>query len=193
MKTYGQYCGLAKALDHIGDRWTLLIVRELLLGPRRYSEMRAALPGIATNLLADRLRHLRANEVISKSEDGSYELTEFGRELEDVIHGLVRWGGRWMGQRRPSETFHAEWLAVALKALLPKLSGGRVQIETPEATISLDRGEVRIASLAAPDAVVKGSPETILGVAAGHIPLSAVNISGSRDVVAAIFPGRSPD
>lgn len=193
MKTYGQYCGLAKALDHVGDRWTLLIVRELLLGPRRYSEIRAALPGIASNLLADRLRDLVADEVISKSEDGSYELTEFGRELEDVIHALVRWGGRWMGERRESESFHAEWLAVALKALLPKFSKGRVQFETAEATLSLDRGEVRIASLEAPDAVVKGSPETILAVAAGHVPLSAVDVSGSHDVVAAIFPGRSPN
>src|SRR5687767_14976263 len=109
MKTYGQYCGLAKALDHIGDRWTLLIVRELLLGPRRYSQIRAALPGIATNLLAERLRNLESDGMVRRNGDGAYELTAFGRGLEEAIHSLVRWGGRWMTQRAEEDSFAPEW------------------------------------------------------------------------------------
>src|SRR3989337_2325555 len=111
-KTYGQYCGLAKALDHIGDRWTLLVIRELLLGPRRYSVIREALPGIATNLLADRLRDLERDGLVSRT-DGTYELTEVGRGLEPAIYDLVQWGGLWMHSRPRSDTFRPEWLVIA--------------------------------------------------------------------------------
>jgi DNA-binding HxlR family transcriptional regulator len=191
VKTYGQYCGLAKALDHVGDRWTLLIVRELLLGPRRYSQIRAALPGIATNLLADRLRELATEEIIRRNDNGTYELTEFGRGLEHVIHGLVRWGGRWMRERRKGEQFEPEWLAVALGALLPKRPRARIEIRAGDAVLSLDRDIVRIGSLETPDAVLEGAPEAILALAAGEGPLSAVSIRGDRAVVAAVF-GKRP-
>lgn len=185
MKSYGQYCGLAKALDHVGDRWTLLIVRELLIGSRRYSQIRAALPGIATNLLADRLRDLQADGIISCVEpEGTYELTEFGRELEKSVHELVRWGARWMGQRESGDAFRSEWLAVALAALLPRRRSGRVEIRAGETVISIDRGRVSLGPVAEPDAVVEGSPEAILGVAAGEVPLSALKVRGDRSTAA---------
>jgi DNA-binding HxlR family transcriptional regulator len=187
MRSYGQYCGLAKALDHIGDRWTLLIVRELLVAPRRYSQIRAALPGIASNLLADRLRGLTADGVVARDQEGRYQLTEFGRQLESVILDLVRWGGRWMRARPDSEVFRAEWLVVALKALLMRESSGRLEIRVDGTSISVEGGEVHVGEVLSPDAVVEGPPDAILGVAAGELPLSAVNVTGDAKVVAAVL------
>ena len=100
VKSYAQYCGLARALDVVGERWSLLIVRELLEGPRRYSELMAGLPGIATNLLVERLRGLEANEVIHRSEDGRYSLTPWGQDLHEVVYALGRWAGPLMARPR---------------------------------------------------------------------------------------------
>jgi DNA-binding HxlR family transcriptional regulator len=190
VKTYGQYCALAKALDHVGDRWTLLIVRELLIGPRRYSQIRAALPGIATNLLADRLRTLESDEVVSRTPEGTYELTGFGRGLEDAVQGLVRWGGHWMGERDPRDTFQPDWLVVALRALLPRATGARVELRVDGGAISFDGDEIRAGGIEDPHAIVYGNPETILGVATGAVPLSELSISGSPSAVEAVMlPG----
>lgn len=92
MKSYGQLCGAALALDVIGDRWSLLVVRELLEGPRRWTDVRAGLPGIAKNLLAERLRGLEAEGVLEHREDDRYGLTARGEALRPVIEALVVWG-----------------------------------------------------------------------------------------------------
>ena len=99
MKSYHQYCSVARALDLVGDRWVLLIVRELLaFGPSRYSDLKHGLPGIASNLLADRLRTMEAGGLIERREapapigSGVYQLTTRGRELDDVLRSLARWG-----------------------------------------------------------------------------------------------------
>src|SRR5207248_3976431 len=91
VRSYRQYCGLARGLDVIGDRWILLIVRELLNGPRRYNELLDGLPGIATNLLADRLRDLVDTGVLERREGQTYALTEWGEGLRDVVFALGRW------------------------------------------------------------------------------------------------------
>ncbi len=97
-RTFQQYCPIARALDVVGERWSLLIVRELLVGPKRYTDLRQALPGMWTNLLADRLRQLEAAGVIRRAElpppaaRTVYELTERGRELQGVLFALARWG-----------------------------------------------------------------------------------------------------
>src|SRR5918995_3325809 len=97
-RRYDQYCALARTLDVVGERWTLLLVRELLLGPRRYKDLLAGLPGIGTNLLAERLRHLEEFGLVRRRSlpppAGSrvYELTELGRGLESVVMELGRWG-----------------------------------------------------------------------------------------------------
>ena len=181
-KTYGQYCALAKALDHVGDRWTLLVVRELLVGPRRYSEIRSALPGIATNLLADRLRELERDEVIEKAADNRYTLTEHGKGLEHVVHALVRWGGRWMISRDTDEIFRPQWLVVALAALLPKRRTGRVELRVDGELLHLDRGRVALGPVDEPDAVIEAPPTELLGVAAGELPLSVLKIRGNRAI-----------
>ncbi len=103
MKSYGQYCPVAHALDQIGDRWALLIVRELMLGQRRYTDLAEALPGIGTNILAGRLRDLEGAGVVRRTKLPPpaavtvYELTPEGRGLEDVLRSLARWGARTMG------------------------------------------------------------------------------------------------
>src|SRR5215218_994013 len=94
-RSYAQYCGLARSLDTIGDRWSLLIVRELLLGPLRYSQLKATLGGIATNLLADRLRSLETSGVIERQlgDPGGvvYVLTPWGAQLREPVESLIRW------------------------------------------------------------------------------------------------------
>ena len=99
-RTYGQSGGLAQALEIIGERWALLIVRDLLEGPRRFTDLRSGLPRIATNVLSARLKQLETAGVVRRRvlprPDGSvvYELTDYGRELEDVVDSLARWGAR---------------------------------------------------------------------------------------------------
>jgi DNA-binding HxlR family transcriptional regulator len=130
-RSYNQYCAVARGLDVIGDRWTLLLVRELLLGPRRYGDLLAASPGIGTNLLADRLREMEAQGLVERATlpppAGStvYRLTETGAELETVVRAIGRWGGRFMGRRRPEEHLSPGAYFVALRERFrPDLAGG---------------------------------------------------------------------
>ena len=123
MRSYNQYCALAKALDRVGNRWTLLIIRELLVGPKRYSDLRAGLPGIASNLLSERLRELQSEGIVRRRElpppaaSVVYELTDLGARLESAVVELVRWGAHWMTERREGEVFRPDLLVVALGAL----------------------------------------------------------------------------
>ena len=118
-RSYDQYCGLARALDVLGERWTLLIVRNLLLGPQRYSDLLRGLPGITTNLLAKRLQEMEAEGLIERGEGTSaaaaYRLTGVGRDLEPAIHALGRWGWRRMGKPTGRDRRSIEWLLVALR------------------------------------------------------------------------------
>jgi len=117
---YRQYCGAARALDIVGDRWTLLIVRELLLGPRRFTDLLDGLPGISRNLLTERLRTLEREGVISRDElpppaaRQVYQLTEDGQDLADAMVPLVAWGARRLGAREPGESFRPHWAALAM-------------------------------------------------------------------------------
>lgn len=121
-RTYNQTCSVAGALDVLGERWTLLLIRELLTGPKRYNDLLDALPGIGTNLLADRLKSLMNDELITQRRLPSpaaasvYELTEAGRSLEPVLLELVRWGMRHRRKAKKSATYRATWTAVAMRA-----------------------------------------------------------------------------
>jgi len=107
-RSYNQFCGLARALDVVGERWTMLIVRNLLLGPLRYSDLLRGLPGITTNLLAKRLREMEAAELIERIESpgagAAYRLTEHGAALEPAVHALGRWG--WKHRSAPVKGEH---------------------------------------------------------------------------------------
>ena len=124
-RTYKQACPLALAMDTIGERWTLLIVRELLTSPKRYGELMDNLPGMGTNLLAARLRDMEDNGLIEKTEmDGSasaYKLSDAGHRLESVVHSLIRWGLAQGLQASRDALHRASWDAIALKALLGRI------------------------------------------------------------------------
>ena len=203
-KDYGQYCGLARALDVVGDRWNLLIVRQLLIGPARYGELRNGLPGIATNLLTDRLRDLEAAGVIERqlSDDSSaiaYGLTPWGADLREPINGLVRWSTPLMIRGPEGDTFQPSWLMVALPALFagrvptdPSVSLGiavddvTVQLRTTESGITVERTDGRPL-----DAVLTAEAPLVLGLAAGALRLddvtSLVDISGDIAAARAFF------
>ncbi|MGF1647069.1 MAG: winged helix-turn-helix transcriptional regulator [Kineosporiaceae bacterium] len=118
--SYDMHCAVAKALEVLGERWTLLVVRELLTGPKRYADLRAGLPGIATNMLTDRLRSLQAADVVTRRELPApaasvvYELTERGRELKPVLLAMAAWGQPLLGRLQPGAQFRLAWLMVAL-------------------------------------------------------------------------------
>ena len=123
-KTYGQFCGLARSLDRVGDRWTLLVVRELLLAPRTYRELSQALEGISPNLLSHRLRALaeeglvQRNDAPARSKTVMFRLTDAGEALEPVVLELIRWGARWMINGAAGDLVDARWTLLALRALL---------------------------------------------------------------------------
>src|SRR3954463_4006141 len=120
-KSYRQFCGVARALDRVGERWTLLIVRNLLLGPRRYSDLLTELPGITTNLLAKRLRELEQLQLLEKQllpaplAVSVYRLTDAGHALSPVIMELGRWGGRFMTAPQRGDTMNLGWAFLSLK------------------------------------------------------------------------------
>ncbi|UGT44835.1 helix-turn-helix transcriptional regulator [Nocardia yamanashiensis] len=206
MRSYGQYCGLSRSLEVIGDRWNLLIVRQLLIAPARYRNLIEGLPGIATNLLADRLRDLEAAGVVERRLSGKgsiveYALTPWGAELREPIESLIRWSTPLMLRGPDGDTFRPEWLALAVPALL----NTRIQ-HRPTATIGLEIGDSPFQLRATPagfevglhdghplDATVRAEPGYILGLAAGAITLSdaraagLVEIEGDESVLQAVF------
>lgn len=177
MRSYRQYCGLAKALDVVGDRWSLLIVRELLVGPCRYRDLLDGLPGIATNLLAERLRHLEASGVVERDDAGRYALTDRGDALREPVYALGRWAAPLLGERGPDDTFRGHWLVHPLSVLFGERDVRRptttieVRAEGSACTIQCVDGEVTVYPGApdAPDLVVMGPPDAVLGLLAGRL------------------------
>lgn len=203
-RSYGHYCGLARALDVVGDRWNLLIVRQLLMGPARYRELADGLPGIATNLLSDRLRDLETAGVVERQPAATgnavvYALTPWGSELRDPINGLIRWSAPLMVRGPGDDPFLPEWLAVALPALLnPQTAAGasptiglgiddqlfRLQVSDEGLEVARHDGRPL-------DAVLRAEPMYILGMAAGMLGLDdirdAVEIQGDEAALRQIF------
>jgi len=124
-RSYGQFCAAAKALDVVGERWTLLVVRELLLGPRRFTDLLAALPGLGTSLLASRLKQLEAAGVIRREQlpppAGSwvYQITDTGLGVALVVKALADWGAQLLDTPGPEEAVRADWLALHLAVSAP--------------------------------------------------------------------------
>jgi DNA-binding HxlR family transcriptional regulator len=177
MRSYGQYCALAKALDIVGDRWTLLITRELLLRPCRYSDLQAGLPGIPTNLLAGRLRQLEEDGVVAVDEPGRYALTSWGEQLAEPLHALARWGSPLMDEMDDSETFRSEWLDFPVAFIFGGTKPDRpplvVELRAGDSPVTMEsaRGEVRFRPGAAlsPDLVLTGPPPVVCGLLSGRL------------------------
>ena len=209
MRSYDQYCSIARALDVVGDRWTLLIIRELLLqGPCRFTDLKRGLPGIATNLLSTRLKELEEAELMSREDapppvaTALYALTENGRALEPVLKALGLWGLRYMSTERPEDTFQARWLAYAAAWFTtdsdPDAPPAVIQlIAADEQAVGNQGGgqpvRTRIGRAADPDLVLDGPPRAILGLLTGVIDIDlATKIGlaarGRRDVLARLRP-----
>jgi DNA-binding HxlR family transcriptional regulator/putative sterol carrier protein len=183
-KRYDQYCPIAHAVGMLGERWTLLVVRELLYGAKRYTDLVEGLPGIGTNVLASRLRDLEAAGVVQKRKlpppaaCNVYELTDYGRQLDEVIYSLARWGVRTLGPPRPEDELDDEWGVHALPALLDAeaargLSETYVfQVRDHTFTACLDDGELS-ASLGEaddPDVRFELDMDTFFALASGDLP-----------------------
>lgn len=159
-RNYGQYCGLAAALDVIGERWTLLIIRELLLGPRRYGELLEALPGIGTNLLAERLKVLHELGVITRpqSRDQGYALTDLGHELREPVLSMARWGLHFLDAPAPDVETRAHWGFLAVQAMID-----------PERATEIDESyEFRVDDVVFHITVTHGKPMALEGPADGE-------------------------
>lgn len=203
-RTYGQYCGLARALDIVGERWNLLIIRELLIHPARYSDLQAALPGIATNLLADRLRALESAGVLQRRLDPgvrgvTYHLTPWGEELRSTVESLVAWSAPLMesGPRR-GDAFRTHWLVVALRALLrgkrserPTVIGVEVEGELVAVRVDHTGTHTTLDPAQRPATVFHSGPTTVLGLAAGSITIEQATamgeLRGDEHDLAAVF------
>jgi DNA-binding HxlR family transcriptional regulator len=209
VRSYGQYCSIARALDVVGDRWTFLIVRELLLrGACRYTDLRNGLPGIATNLLADRLRELESAGLVRREEapppvaTALFRLTQAGLELEPVLRAIGIWGVRFMAQPADDDEFRGHWFIFPVSYFLRDRDPG-----APPATIELRAAsdpvviEVAGGSVAAtvgkaasPDLVLAGEAQLILALLSGYRTAAEVadlglEISGDHSVLGRVLPG----
>ncbi|MGF6884355.1 DNA-binding HxlR family transcriptional regulator [Nocardia sp. GAS34] len=138
-RNYDHYCSVSRALEVVGDRWSLLVVRELCSGPRRYSDLFADLPGISTDILAARLKDLEHDGILTRRRVGPraatavYELTPSGAALRPVLAALSDWGTARLGPRRTTDAMRAHWLALPL--------GRAVANEVPDGTVTVRIGE----------------------------------------------------
>lgn len=195
MRSYRQFCAVAKALDVVGDRWILLIVRELLIrGPSRYTDLRDGLPGIATNLLADRLRELEEAGVVVREEAPPpvattlYRLTPWGEALQPVLRELGRWSAPLIGQPTPGDVFRAHWLAgpvwVHMRDHAPDRPPISIELRTAEESFTIEAGggaiRTRVGASERPDLVVAGPPKPLVDVLAGRVSLAGARVKGVR-------------
>lgn len=201
-RSYGQFCGLARALDLVGERWNLLIVRELLPGPLRYNELKASLGGIASNLLAERLRTLEENGILRRQlgESGVlYALTRWGADLREPMEALGRWGAPLVASGRGEDAFHPRWLVLALPALLRDVTSTRpveigLLVEGFSITLRIDEHGPQALAHREQKAgtVVEADPEVIVGLAAGVLTIEqarpSLRIEGDARVLDFVFP-----
>jgi DNA-binding HxlR family transcriptional regulator len=193
-RTYSQYCGIAKALDVLGERWTLLLVRDLLVGPRRYVDLLAGLPGITTNLLAKRLQRLEREGLVEKahlpapaSSTVVYRLTQPGRELEPVLHALGAWGWRYMQKPEKDDRLDVGWLLFSLKrrfrgaaraaAISLRVDDRVFHVQVTPETWNLEENR------AAPfDAVLAGDSAALRALLFGQKTFTALKARGALEV-----------
>lgn len=195
MRSYGQICGIAKALEVIGDRWTLLLIRELLTrGPCRYTDLRNGLPGIATNLLAQRLRELERAEVIRSEEalppaaGTLYLLTERGQALEPIVKAIGDWGIPLLNDVADDDVFQTHWLLLPLRSDLedtaPERGPVEIQLDAEDDPIVVEAVDGTVNAYVGraqnPALVLHGSGRTITRLLFGRITLAEARRRGLR-------------
>jgi DNA-binding HxlR family transcriptional regulator len=197
-RSYEQFCGIARALDLVGERWALLVVRDLVLGPKRFTDLRRGLPGIGSNVLAARLKELERGGVVRRrtlpppAPATVYELTDYGRELEEPLLAVGRWGARSLGRRQPGHALRSEWLAVALKAFFRPEAAADVRatvalrLDDAAFRVRLDGGSLAVEPGAEDEAdlVVTTDVETLIGFLTGaEVPLEALAPEGDLELL----------
>jgi DNA-binding HxlR family transcriptional regulator/putative sterol carrier protein len=193
---YRQYCALARTLDVAGDRWTLLIVRELTPGPRRFTDLLDGLPGVSRNLLTERLRALERAGIIARQElpppaaRRVYELTDDGRDLAVAMAPLIAWGARRLGERKPGESFRARWPAVAMAGLADREAARGVSesyqyvVGDSAFHFTVDDGSIQLHDGRVQDPAVTWTTdeETWVDIASGKITASSAAAAGALTV-----------
>jgi DNA-binding HxlR family transcriptional regulator len=208
MRTYGDPCGIARGLDHIGERWALLVVRDLLLGPKRFTDLRAGLPHVSPDVLSQRLRELEQAGVVRRrrlappAASQVYELTDWGRELEPVVLALGRWGSRAPFPPGDAE-LGVDAFALALKTLFdPSAADGltasyelRLGEHHFHARIAGSRLDLARGEAARPDATIEADPGTLARVLWHDGRARELNVEGDRSAVTrfvTLFPLPTP-
>jgi DNA-binding HxlR family transcriptional regulator len=195
-REYGEFCGLARALELIGGRWTLLIVRELLVGPKRYSELEDGLPGIPTNVLSSRLRELEDNGLVERvlqprpSRSVGYALTPYGLELWDPMIRLGLWGAKSLGRPSGGEAFSVASLAVALRGTFDGDAAPdgdllfEVRLAERRLFVRVSDGEVSFPSepSSPPDLVLETTPQVFSELFGGYTDIDAAVAAGRARV-----------
>ena len=189
LRSYGDPCGIARALDAVGERWALLIVRELLFGPKRFTDLKAGLTAASPNVLSQRLRELEAGGVVQRRRAGGalYELTDWGRELHPILLQLGRWGAR--SPVRPAGALSVDALLVALEATFVPESAAELRasyelrLGAERFSVDVDRGTIAIArgSPRRPDAVIDTDPATLRALVFGERKLAGAPVEFRGD------------
>jgi len=198
MRSYAQFCPVARALDIVGERWALLIVRELLIGPRRFTDLRDGLPGIASNLLADRLRSLERAGIIERSElpppaaSTVYRVTERGRGLVPVIVELAVWGAPLLESGRGEDHFFGRWMTllevavfrgVSTAGVAPLLVELRVDGEAARLDIREDGVQIALDAVGPADVVFIADGETAARILMRDIEVDDAVAQGLAEVI----------
>ena len=193
-RSYGQFCGFARALELVGERWALLVVRDLVLGPKRFTDLRRGLPRIPTNILSARLKELEDAAVLHRrvlprpATGVVYELTGYGQELEDIVLRLGLWGARSLGEPRPDDIVTTDSLILALRAtFLPEAVGelrAGYQLNLGDVVVHarIDQGSLEVGEgpLAGADLVIETGP-AIRALLSGEVsPGEAVQTGSVR-------------
>jgi DNA-binding HxlR family transcriptional regulator len=197
-KRYDQYCPVAHALDLVGERWAMLIVKELMHGPKRYTDLAEHLPGIGTNILASRLRDLETCGVIAKrtlpppAASRVYDLTDYGRDLKPVMRELALWGARSLGPPTDADELYEGWLANAVDTMLgPYVSEGTFEFHVGDEVATLADGTVREGPADDPDVVVTAKPEGMYHLLIEH-RLEGVKVEGNYKLLERLVKALQP-
>jgi DNA-binding HxlR family transcriptional regulator len=188
-KRYDQYCPVAHALDIVGDRWALLVVRELMQGPRRYTDLAEGLSGIGTNILAARLRDLEAAGIVTRktlpppAASRVYDLTDYGRELKPVMRELALWGARSLGPPTPEDQLFPGWLLNPVEMILAPLAPtGRFEFRVGDEVVSLTDGVAHSGPADDPDVVIEGDAAGLYYLFIER-RLDGVSVEGDRSLL----------
>jgi DNA-binding HxlR family transcriptional regulator len=197
-RSYDQYCPVAHALDRIGERWARLIVKELMHGPQRYTDLSEHLPGIGTNILAARLRALEECGVIAKRKlpppaaSRVYELTDYGRELRPVMRELALWGARSLGPPTDADELFEGWLANAVDTMLgPFAPAGAFEFRVGDEVATLAEGVGQDGPAEDPDVVVTATPEGMYYLLIEH-RFEGVTVEGDRERLEQVIAAAAP-